>query len=225
MEEPIPQQPKKDSLFSDFMNPIVVTALIIVVTTIALIAIAVFGLDKGKVLESLSDGEYARGLITYLFAVGTILAFVVLILAAFVAKGDKEERDDRFSNAKEIFSLLIGIFGTIIGFYFGSVSAQESAAPPPLTVAEPVLEERADDSQEMLLTTYASGGVAPYLYIVEGGNSDLLLTGRTNGWIREEIFPEFSDEDTTFSLILTVFDVKGDSSSWSKTLPMSREAP
>lgn len=220
MEEPIPPQSDKERLYSDFLNPIVVTALIIVVTTIALIGIAVFGFDKGKVLESLSDGEYARGLITYLFAVGTILAFVVLILAALVAKGDEAERTDRFAKAKEIFSLLIGIFGTIIGFYFGSVKANEDAASTPLTLAEPVIEERMGDNQELLLMTYASGGVAPYLYIVEADNSSLFLTGRTNGWIREHILPEFSEGDSTIALNMTIFDVKGDSSSWSQTVPI-----
>lgn len=84
-------------------QPISLVALVILVSVIVLIGANLLGMDRGSVLHKLKDGEYARGLITYLFAVGTIGAVVILILAALTGTGETEERDARFDKAKEIF--------------------------------------------------------------------------------------------------------------------------
>jgi hypothetical protein len=61
-------------------------------------------------IDRLSDIQYARGLITYIFAVGTIGGVVVLILVALPGKGTT---DEKFGREKELLTTLIGIFGTI----------------------------------------------------------------------------------------------------------------
>jgi hypothetical protein len=97
---------------------IVGLAYIIVLSVIALIGAAVLGFDRG-VLNSMARPEAARGLITYLFAVVTIGTAVVLVLSALV--GTNEAIDDkRFQRGKEVLALMLGLFGTIVGFYFAS---------------------------------------------------------------------------------------------------------
>jgi hypothetical protein len=52
--------------------------ILILLAIFFLIGAAIFKLDKGEVLLSMSKVEFARGLITYLFAVVTIGTAVVL---------------------------------------------------------------------------------------------------------------------------------------------------
>ena len=54
--------------------------MLLVGSVIALIAAAVLGLDRG-VLQNMANPEYARGLITFLFAVVTIGSALLLIVA------------------------------------------------------------------------------------------------------------------------------------------------
>jgi hypothetical protein len=105
-------------------QPVALASLLILLAVILLIAATVLGWDKGNVLQNLQNGLYARGLITYLFAVGTIGGVVVLILAALTSPGGDEAKEN-FARAKEVLSLLLGIFGTIIGFYFGSIKSEQ----------------------------------------------------------------------------------------------------
>src|SRR5262245_18714593 len=107
-----------------FLNPVVFLAVVIIISIIALIGSAVVGLDRGNVLLSMGRADFARGLITYLFAIVTICIAVALLLSAVVGateEGDATEK--RFQRGKEILSLLLGVFGTIVGFYFGSDSS------------------------------------------------------------------------------------------------------
>jgi IPT/TIG domain-containing protein len=82
--------------------------------------------------EGVSNVDFARGLITLLFAVGTIAIALILTFTA-VFQNDPGSKE-RFERGKEILSVLIGIFGTIIGFYFGS-----SAPKPTTNVAKPII--------------------------------------------------------------------------------------
>jgi drug/metabolite transporter (DMT)-like permease len=102
---------------SALLHPVSVIALVILIGVFALIAAAVLDWDKGKVLVRLSEREFARGLITYVFAIGTVGIAVVLVVAVLVGG---EEMKERFNLGKEVLSLLLGIFGTIVGFYYGS---------------------------------------------------------------------------------------------------------
>jgi len=82
-------------------------------------------LDKVAVLET------ARGLLTFLFAISTVGIAVIVVLAIFLGAGEKDDLGDRFQRGKDVLTTLIGVFGAIIGFYFGSVDqrATHSSAP------------------------------------------------------------------------------------------------
>jgi len=72
-----------------------------------------------KFRDAMGDPSIARGVITFLFAFGTI-SIALLIAAASYWVGNNDELKERFGYAKDILMVLIGILGTIIGFYFGT---------------------------------------------------------------------------------------------------------
>jgi glucan phosphoethanolaminetransferase (alkaline phosphatase superfamily) len=92
---------------------------------------------KDDFVASLSEARNARGLITFLFSVGTISVIIVIAIACFWIK--IEEIEKRVTSAKDILTLLIGIFGTILGFYFGSenATANRQANQPPTETSAP----------------------------------------------------------------------------------------
>ena len=65
-----------------YQNPVVLLAVVIIMSIIALIGAAVVGWDRGNVLLSMGRSDFARGLITYLFAIVTICIAVALMLSA-----------------------------------------------------------------------------------------------------------------------------------------------
>jgi hypothetical protein len=80
-------------------------------------------LDK-TLLQQLADTETARGLITFLVAVSTVgIALVLIVWVASTEQG-VEVVKERSAFSKEVMTSLIGILGTIIGFYFGATQDQ-----------------------------------------------------------------------------------------------------
>jgi hypothetical protein len=70
--------------------------------------------------------DQARGLITFLFAFATIAIIILIAITTFWMP--KEEVDARFNKAKDLLTIIIGVLGTILGFYFGqTISGTPSA--------------------------------------------------------------------------------------------------
>jgi hypothetical protein len=79
-------------------------------------------------LSGMAAPGNARGLITFLFAFATIAVVIITVIAAFWVK--LEEVEQRGALAKEILTILIGILGTILGFYFGQAQPEVPVAAP-----------------------------------------------------------------------------------------------
>jgi hypothetical protein len=92
--------------------------------------IFVYIFAHGNETEGIWTVGYARGLITLTFSVGTMVIAVVLILTAVLRDpdDDDERAKARFDRAKDVLTLLIGVFGTIVGFYFGTLN--DGRQPP-----------------------------------------------------------------------------------------------
>ncbi len=87
---------------------------------VAILGVIVWGLsDKQGFLHTLADQRNARGLITFLIAITTVGIAVILCISTIVLKGGEEDKD-RFDRGKQVLTTLIGVLGTIVGFYFGS---------------------------------------------------------------------------------------------------------
>jgi hypothetical protein len=171
-------------------NPIVIMALMLVGSMILLIGAAVLGIDKG-VLRNMSNMEYARGLITYLFAVMTIGTAVVLVLSALLPvspPNTEATAQDHFNHGKEILSLMLGVFGTIVGYYFGATAG--GSAPAPLRLAPlRVTPKVAGIGESITVTTVATGGVAPYRAGIGLGSEQVEPKDPVgdDGWIVKEV--------------------------------------
>jgi hypothetical protein len=149
------------------LHPIPLTILLILISVLALVAANVLGWDRGNVLTRMADHEFARGLITYLFAVTTIGTAVVLVLAALMGTLGNSE----YQRGKEILALLLGVFGTIVGFYFGSEA--HGGAVSELAVSQPLLSETAPVAGASVhLTAYVDGGTPPYTFTITLGDAD-----------------------------------------------------
>src|SRR6516162_7652171 len=172
------------------INPIVILVATIIVSTIALIGAAVLGIDKG-VLRSMGRPDFARGLITYLFSIVTIGTAAVIVLSSLTASPGDAAQDKQFQQGKEVLSLLLGVFGTIIGYYFGAEASSRSGIDSrdvrlsSLDVSPAAVEPEG----KMMVRAVVTGGVPPYLYGVAVGEErpDTKEPVGTNSWISKEI--------------------------------------
>ena len=107
--------------------------LLIAVVTLTFVGVVSFGAwrlydlssdPNLKLITTVDDA--ARVLITFLVAVSTVAIAFLAILTAMVIREYKE----RFALAKEILTLLVGILGTIVGFYFGAATKANVGNPP-----------------------------------------------------------------------------------------------
>jgi hypothetical protein len=213
-EPPAPQP----SILRALCNPVTLIALIILIGVFFLIGSAIFGFDRG-VLTGMSNIEYARGLITYLFAVVTIGTAVVLVVSALTGGDDKS-----LARGKDILSLLLGVFGTIVGFYFGS----EVATARPESQQVRLAPVRFGDLQagKVAVMSFVSGGTPPYRYsILVGGQPRISEeTAGADGWINAVIEQPQVGEGESVPITIEVRDA-ADRTARQSAFFVSRSAP
>src|SRR5208337_103086 len=93
------------------------------ITSIVIIIVLMwFGstlLGRGDINQGVSDVGFTRGLITLVLLLFIIAMAITLIL--YLINEEKDEKIKlRVDSARDILTPLLGIFGTVIGFYFGS---------------------------------------------------------------------------------------------------------
>ena len=120
-------------------------------------------------LDRLKDEDFARGVITFLIALGTI-ALALIVAVAGLMRGqpgeDPEQQAKRFNRGKEVLTVLVGILGTIIGFYYGSADGRGNDSPEP-EVPALVLETVEIPTEVQVGTAFTirgkvKGGTPPY---------------------------------------------------------------
>ena len=201
---------------------VVVIAMVILFSILVLILFAMLGWDRG-VLRGMSEIGFARGLITYLFSVATIGTAVVLIVYALT---NSAPDDKYFQHGKEILSLLLGVFGTIVGFYFG-----REGAPPiesPLAVAPLKTNTTAVVPGQMLhVFTVTNGGKAPVRYGIsfDKGTPEFTDTPAPGGWIDKDVTVPTSQALGQVDLRVTVEDDDHHSAQQSSTITVQGSPP
>lgn len=167
---------------SSWRNPIVLIAFFILGAVGLQVLLALRGWDQG-VMEKMGHGEYARGFITYLFAMVTIGTAVVLVVSALTGLTDRTH----FERGKEVLAVLLGVFGTIVGFYFGS--SERTVESLPQIAALRIAHEGVGADSKYTVTTFVNGGKPPYKFAFKLGDAAQGNFEQVpeSGWIVKEL--------------------------------------
>jgi hypothetical protein len=125
------------------------------------ISMIVSGISSSRqdLLTKLAQTEVARGLITFLIAIGTVgIAIILAISTLMLPEGIEGEK--RFDRGKQVLTVLIGVLGTIVGFYFGSAPSR-----PPIAITSAALPDGAIN-KPYATTLQAAGGTPPLKWSV-----------------------------------------------------------
>jgi hypothetical protein len=174
--------------------------------------------NDGALLNNLKQTETARGLITFLVVLTTVSICIILVLFAVASESEANDSfKDRCAFGKEVLTALIGIVGTIVGFYFGSdVSTKKAVKEPVLQVAAPRISEvRPKPGDKIRLISHVSGGAAPYTYDITFTPPDKIEPIKNkdsmDGFIEEEIkIPAMLPPDTELTFKVDVTDKNGE---------------
>lgn len=185
---------------------------------LSLFAVAVFislayGLSSTTFFSSLSHVDQARGLITFLVAVCAVA--VIMLTAIQIFWGGQNagiKFDDRFRAAKDLVTLVIGILGTILGFYFGSFNGERILTA---SIDAPSNYLTVEGRSQIELRATARSGTAPYQYDVLLMDQARQITRPVdnakseNGSISTKIGVPETTTLAKYTLILLIRDAKG----------------
>jgi hypothetical protein len=189
----------------------------IVIFLMLLLKWAFFGDDNLR--NEFYNIEFARGVITFLFAVGTIGSALIIILSIFTSEKGLEESKERFYRAKEILTILIGILGTIVGFYFGTMDDQSQTSAVELAEIK-ITEKEITPGESFNIISSVKGGFAPYTYSIYLEKGDtikrIVKDQKTEQLIFQEITIPTLDGEMVISI--DVKDAKGTLTELSKKI-------
>jgi hypothetical protein len=148
-----------------------VLGIITLFTLLAVLAVSLF--THNGPLEELGNLEIARGLITFLIAFTTVGIALILTISTVVTQ-DSPENDKRFDRGKQVLTTLIGVLGTIVGFYFAGIQGAGMSAPTP-AITSTVLPSGTVGAKYTDTQLAESGGTPPFKWKADGLPKGLLL--------------------------------------------------
>lgn len=132
--------------------------------------------EQDNLLGALKEPEVARGLITFLIAIVTIAIAIILTLYVAMSNAAEATVKERFAMGKEVLTVLVGILGTIVGFYFGANQSAPAASSAAIQIAPATLPSPAPKrGEEFTFTSAITGGKAPYDYTISFEPAGLIL--------------------------------------------------
>ena len=180
-----------------------------------------WGLSGNKgFLAGLADPQIARGLITFLIAITTVGIAVILTISTILGR-DGDADDKRFDRGKQVLSTLIGVLGTIVGFYFGSTNGQPSTAVQPALAISPVniSNLQPKKGETITIASFVSGGKPPYTYSISFDDIVPAIKDAKSpdGIIRQEItIPESLTADKDVKFLLSARDSENKTADYNK---------
>lgn len=101
--------------------------------------VAAYFLGIWLYLFGLGRPDYAglnatRAVLVFTLSIAMLGFGGLLMVRSLYGTGTAEELRERFRNAREVFFAFSGIFGTVIGFYFGTAGSGSPADPPSVMV-------------------------------------------------------------------------------------------
>jgi hypothetical protein len=177
-------------------------------------AIAVFimlavGMTNLSFFSSLAQVDQARGLITFLVAICAVA--VILLTAINIFWGDnKAEFEERFKAAKDLVTLVVGVLGTILGFYFGSISGDHLLQ---LNIEKPTSYQPVVVKSNLAVAATAKNGSGPFnfdlLLLDENGKATKYFENKQSDrpFLSQDV--KAPDEPGRYSIIMLVRDSKG----------------
>lgn len=137
--------------------------ILVIAVTITLVYTITSGI---KNVDQLANLDTARGLITFVITLGTVTIAIMLTLTAVVIR----DFDKRIAVGKEVLTILVGVLGTIVGFYYGAATKQDAGTGTPaaqVSVAPvQVTPEQVQSGGTVTISTNLAGGTAPYSYSI-----------------------------------------------------------
>jgi hypothetical protein len=163
------------------------------------------GTRGGEFLTQLANQDIARGLITFLITATAAALFVIMAISTIVGS-DGTDADKRFDRGKQILTMLVGILGTIVGFYFGTAV---SSSQPPMKVNDMKVEPpQAAKGGKFTISGTVSGGKGPYTYSITFNpplNFPAITDKKTTGKVSEEVTVPgdlANDHDVEYTIIV-----------------------
>lgn len=176
-------------------------------------------LGTKEFIKSLQDITIARGLITFLVAITTMgIALILTISTTVFGTADDNSEDKFFDRGKQVLSVLIGVLGTIVGFYFGSSPYSASNQPTmskeshTLAIAPANISDAQPQKGETItISSFVSGGKAPYRYSITFSPpnviSDVKDITSADGFIKQDFaVPGLLDADKDLKYQIYVRD-------------------
>jgi hypothetical protein len=176
---------------------------------VAVFLVLAIGMSNSSFFSSLAQVDQARGLITFLVAICAVA--VILLTAINIFWGNNAGFDERFKAAKDLVTLVVGVLGTILGFYFGSVSSDHLLQ---LSFDKPASYSSVIASSKIPVAATAKNGVAPFSFdlLVLDEKGDLVSKDAENkqsdkAFVTQEI--KAPEKPGKYSIVLLVRDTKG----------------
>ena len=147
--------------------------------------------SESSLLRELASLDQARGLITFLVAVTTV--GIALILTVYVVVTNDPNVKDRFILGKEVLTGLIGVLGTIVGFYFGSVATQtQKPATNEVKITKFAVEPTAGKVGDKFKVHVQTSGLKLPLQYTVSFNTDSKIADKAGTSTKDDFTEEFS---------------------------------
>lgn len=204
-----------------------------------MVILAIFGLliigaigwgvsGTNEFVKSLQDITIARGLITFLVVITTMGIALILTISTTVFGTPADLEDKLFDRGKQVLTVLIGVLGTIVGFYFGSSpdskSSQTTMAKEPQTLAiapANLSDQQPKNGEKITISSFVSGGKGPYSYSITFSPPRVISDAKdiesTDGFIKQEFaVPETLDADKDVKYQIHVTDSDNNTADYNK---------